>query len=154
MSALSELAKMLGVSADDADVAMRSDRGYRAALSRRSLFAAGAALAAGSVLVGGPLPLRVFHDGYTWYAAHSWADYRDMLKENLGIPPDLEDDRYDSLVEALDCSSEEVHLSRQISVCWDPVAREITDSNEHKLRASFDWWAKREGRGILFGTEY
>lgn len=154
MNALQQLAKLLGVHVDNVDDAMRSERGYRAAISRRSLFAAGAALAAGSVLVGGPLPLRVFHDGHTWYAAHSWADYRDMLKEHLGIAPEFEDDRYDSLAEALDFSSEEVNLSRQISVCWDPVAREITDSNEHKLRASFEWWAKREGRGVLFGTEY
>ena len=50
--------------------------------------------------------------------------------------------------------SEEESLRREVKVCWDPVAREITDHNAHTLRASFDFWAKREGRGILFGTEF
>ena len=66
MKALQTLAKMLGVRADLAEDAMHSESAARAALSRRSLFAAGAAMAAGTVLVGGPLPLRVFHDGCTW----------------------------------------------------------------------------------------
>ena len=43
------LAKMFGVRVDQAEDAMRSERGYHAALSRRDLFAAGGALAAGSV---------------------------------------------------------------------------------------------------------
>lgn len=51
MSALRVLARMLGCHADDADDAMRSERGYRAALSRRSFPAAGAALATGKVFV-------------------------------------------------------------------------------------------------------
>lgn len=153
MSALNALAKMLGVPARLAEDALHSERAARAVLSRRNLFAAAGALAAGSVLVGGPLPLRVFHDGYTWYAAHSWADYTDMLREHLGLKPEEQDDDYGTLAESLEDSVEEP-LSRQLNVCWDPVEREISDNSEHKLRASLDWWAKREGRGILFGTEW
>ena len=69
MSALLQLAKMFRVRPDDVDAAIRSERGYRAAITRRNLFAAGAALAAGSVLVGGPLPvlLHVYSDGYESY---------------------------------------------------------------------------------------
>jgi hypothetical protein len=148
MKALQTLAKMLGVPSHQAEDALHSESAARAVLSRRNLFAAGAAMAAGSLLVGGPLPLRVFHDDVTWYAAHSWADYAELLKESCGWDDDDED-----LTETLEASTEE-KPHKLVSVCWDPVEREITDNGEHKLRASFDWWAKREGRGILFGTEY
>ena len=53
MRALQIVAKMLGCHEDDADAAMRSERGYRAAMSRRSLLAAGAALAVGRTLFEG-----------------------------------------------------------------------------------------------------
>ncbi len=151
MSALLSFAKLLGVAPRLAEDALRSESAARAVLSRRNLFAAGAAMAAGSLLVGGPLSLKVFHDGYTWFAAHSWADYTDMQREHLGIKGD--DDAYGTLADTL-ADSSECSLSHQVNVCWDPVAREISDSNEHKLRAPLGWWAKREGRGILFGTEY
>lgn len=153
MNALTTLAKMLGIPSHQAEDALHSESAARAVLSRRNLFAAGAAMAAGSLLVGGPLPLRVFHDGNTWYAAHSWADYRDKLREDIGLPDGIDDDRYGTVAEMLEGSYEEL-LTRQVKVCWDPVEKEISDNNKHTLRASFDWWAKREGRGILFGTEY
>jgi hypothetical protein len=148
MTALATLSRMLGVAPRLAEDALHSEGAARAALSRRNLFAAGAAMATGSLLVGGPLPLLVFHDDCTWYAAHSWADYRELLKEQCGWKDDDED-----LAETLAYSTE-TRLSDVVSVCWDPAEREITDSGHHTLRASFDFWAKREGRGILFGSEY
>jgi len=45
---IQQLAKMLGLSRDDAEASMHSDRAARAVLSRRNLFAAGAALATGA----------------------------------------------------------------------------------------------------------
>lgn len=146
---LSLLAKILGVPTRLAEDALHSESAARAVLTRRCLFAAGSALAVGSVLVGGPLPLRVFHDGCTWYAAHSWADYRELLKDECGWEDDSED-----LIETIEDYSTEESLQRVVNVCWDPVAQEITDSNECGKLASFGWWAEREGRGILFGTEY
>jgi hypothetical protein len=68
MSALSTLAKMLGLADENAaDDAMRSERVYRATLSRRSLLAAAGALAAGTVMVPGselvaPHPLHDWRD--------------------------------------------------------------------------------------------
>ena len=71
MTALSTLARMLGVSPRLAEDALHSERAAKAVLSRRSLFAAGAAMAGGSAfsfpeprrdairvwLNGQPLPL-------------------------------------------------------------------------------------------------
>lgn len=51
MSALQKLAKMLGVGEHQAEDAMHSERAAKAALSRRNLFAAAGALAAGTVFV-------------------------------------------------------------------------------------------------------
>lgn len=48
MSALQKFARMLGLGDDQAEDALRSESAARAVLSRRNLFAAGAALAAGS----------------------------------------------------------------------------------------------------------
>lgn len=73
MSALTTLARMLGVAPRLAEDALHSESAARAVLSRRNLFAAGAALAAGSVLVGGPLPLRVFTGGCEWWVAPTYA---------------------------------------------------------------------------------
>lgn len=146
MQALKTLAKMLGVPARLAEDALHSESAARAVLSRRNLFAAGAAMAAGSLLVGGPLPLRVFHDGCTWYAAHSWADYGELLTEVAGFGHEDLEDAFGE--------SHEGSLRHEVNVCWDPDEQEITDSGACSKRASFDWWAKREGRGILFGTEY
>lgn len=146
MSALLQLATMLGVAPRLAEDALHSESAARAVLSRRNLFVAGAALAVGSSLTGGPLPLQVFHDGCTWYAAHSWADYRDVLADQGGIS--------EPYLEETIAESEECELGQVMNVCWDPVAQEMTDHNQHTKRASLDFWARREGRGILFGTEY
>jgi hypothetical protein len=147
---LATLAKMLGVPARLAEDALHSESAARAVLSRRNLFAASSALAVGSLLVGGPLPLRVFHDGCTWYAANSWADYRDLLADDYfgGVETDGEE-----VTELFDNSYEEP-LHRVVNVCWDPDDDSISDSSEHSRRAPFDYWANREGRGILFSTEY
>lgn len=153
MKGLATLARMLGVPSRLAEDALHSEGAARAVLSRRNLFAAGAAMAAGSLLVGGPLPLRVFHDGCTWYAAHSWADYRDLLAEQVFDLVDDDDENAAYLLDTLDESGEEP-LHRKVSVCWDPVDQVISDNSEDSLHASFDFWAKREGRGILFSTEY
>lgn len=51
MSALQKLAKMLGVGEHQVEDAMHSERAAKAALSRRNLFAAAGALAAGTVFV-------------------------------------------------------------------------------------------------------
>lgn len=137
MSALSELAKLFLVHPDDVDAAMRSERGYRAAISRRSLFAAGAALAAGSVLVGGPLPLRVFSDDVDTWVAHSWAHLQDYL-----------DDSYDPE------NVFEHRASDLIRICWDYEDGHISDdhSSVRTLRASR--WAEECGPGFLCTTEF
>ena len=49
MTALATLARMLGVRRDLAEDALHSERAAKAVLSRRNLFAAGAAMATGSV---------------------------------------------------------------------------------------------------------
>jgi hypothetical protein len=77
---LNTLAKMLGLSAEHAEASMHSERAARAVLTRRNLFAAGAALAAGSAFSFGscagfwaqnPAPLSwkdilMTFDGVTW----------------------------------------------------------------------------------------
>jgi hypothetical protein len=61
---LSALARMLGIKTDLAEDALHSERAARAVLTRRNLFAAGGALAAGSVFSFGVPPL-----GWeAWYA--------------------------------------------------------------------------------------
>jgi hypothetical protein len=56
MTALSALARMLGIRSELAEDAMRSERAARAVLSRRSLFAAAGAMAAGAAFsFGGPV---------------------------------------------------------------------------------------------------
>lgn len=61
MEALATLARMLGVHRSLAEDALHSERAAKAVLSRRSLFAAGAAMATGSVFSFGT-PAKVF----TW----------------------------------------------------------------------------------------
>jgi len=51
MSALGVIARIFGVKIDDADAVMRSEKGYQAALSRRSLLAAAGAMVTGQVWV-------------------------------------------------------------------------------------------------------
>jgi hypothetical protein len=58
VTALSALARMLGVHRSLAEDALHSERAAKAVLSRRSLFAAGAAMATGSVF-SFPVPAKV-----------------------------------------------------------------------------------------------
>lgn len=60
MSALDSLAKLIGVRRHQAEDALYSERAARAVLSRRDLFAAGGALAAGSAF-SFALPPRELH---------------------------------------------------------------------------------------------
>ncbi len=56
------LAKMLGLSPEHAEASMHSERAARAVLTRRNLFAAGAALATGSVFSFGALKVFTYED--------------------------------------------------------------------------------------------
>ena len=55
MTSLSRFARLLGLPAHQAEDALHSERAARAVLSRRSFFAAGGALAAGSAFSFGPV---------------------------------------------------------------------------------------------------
>ena len=57
MSALAKLATMLGIGAHQAEDSMHSERAARAVLTRRNLFAAGAAMASGAVFSFGAAEL-------------------------------------------------------------------------------------------------
>lgn len=148
MSALRTLASMLGVAPRLAEDALHSESAARAVLSRRNLFAAGAALAVGSALVGGPLPLRVFHDESSWYVAHSWADFRDLLMVHNDWY--LEDEDLDETLEI----SSECDPNKVMGICWDPVREELTDSSRHFKRLTMAEWAQQEGRGYLASLDY
>lgn len=69
------LAKMLGLSTEHAEASLHSERAARAVLTRRNLFAAGGALAAGSVFsFAAPDPFR-----HTW----DWATIQIKVGEKL-----------------------------------------------------------------------
>ncbi len=69
VSALSTLARMLGLSDEHAEASIHSENAARAVLTRRNLFAAGAALAAGSAFSFAPAV------EFEWPAAEpTWAD--------------------------------------------------------------------------------
>lgn len=146
MSALLQLAKLFRVHPDDVDAAMRSERGYRAALSRRSLFAAGAALAAGSVFSGGPLPilLHVYSDGFEWYTGETLGHAYGAREDYSGVTLDE------------DNSLELVPDHHPISIWTDPegaIAYPDDDGAETLVLTAAEW-ARREGRGFLCTTEY
>lgn len=146
MSALTTLAKMLGVAPRLAEDALHSESAARAVLSRRNLFAAGAALAVGSVLVGGPIPLYVFSNDYEWYVAAN-------LDEAYGHREDWngtvrEDDNE---------GSELVQLSprHHISIYVDPDGYIApVDEGDETVSLTAAEWARREGPGFLCTTEY
>lgn len=149
MSALLTLSRMLGLPARHAEHALYSERAARASLSRRGLFAAGAALAAGSVLVGGPLPLICIENSYEHWLAHSWADYRDQLQAQ-GINDEAP---WFTLSEVLADSSERP-MREILPILWDTERQEITDSSHTSLKLPLWRWAEREGRGLLCTTEF
>lgn len=80
MSALQKLARMLGVGEHQAEDAMHSERAAKAALSRRNLFAAAGALAAGTVFVSvqpvAPVwqTFRIFIKGDEFYVVDGFGD--------------------------------------------------------------------------------
>jgi hypothetical protein len=145
MSALSNLAKMLGVPAHQAEDALHSERAARAVLSRRSLFAAGAALAAGSLLVGGPLPLHVFTDDTEWYVAHNLADAYDRREGWSGTT------REDG------GELEQVPARHLINIYWEnggiPPLDECGEETPLLALRPADW-ARINGPGLLCTTEY
>jgi hypothetical protein len=146
MQSLARLAKMLGVPTRLAEDALHSERAARAVLSRRNLFAAGAAMAAGSLLVGGPLPLYLFHSGDDWIAAHSWADYRDRLQDWMSFDDgDLEH----ALSASYICKP-----TSNLTICWDPVTDEATDERGHSKTLAVAEWLRREGPGYLCSVHY
>lgn len=141
---LHHVAKVLGCRLDEVDDALRRET----TLSRRNLFMGGAALAAGSLLVGGPLPLYVFTDDSEWYVAPNLAEALEQMQGHWGCVTG----RY----------SDEPNLYQE-----SPRARMSIWTNEDGSIASFDdeaegatalqltmaEWARRNGPGFLCTTE-
>lgn len=147
MSALLRFAKLLGVQPHQAEDALHSESAARAVLSRRNLFAAGAALAAGSVLVGGPLPLHVFTDGCEWYVAHNLDDAYEHREAWNGLT--REEDF---------CELEQLAPRSPISIYIDDkgAIESLDDIGETTttLTMTAAAWARREGLGFLCTTEH
>jgi hypothetical protein len=143
MSALFRFAQLLGVQPHQAEDALHSERAARAVLSRRSLFAAGAALAAGSVLVGGPIPLYLFTDGTDTFVAPNLPEAREMheryLRDHLGYDADIRLRHDDSL--------EQLPSMRTIRIWSD-------DSFDNVRALTAGEWARQQGPGFLCTTEY
>lgn len=75
LATLRDFARMLRVPATDADEALRSERAARTVLSRRNLFAAAGAMAAGSVFSFAPSPPVlgwVYLNGAPWVPILDW----------------------------------------------------------------------------------
>jgi hypothetical protein len=146
VKALTVLANMLGVPSRLAEDALHSESAARAVLSRRNLFAAGAALAAGSVLVGGPLPLHLFYSGDDWIAAHSWADYRDRLQDWMSYD--------DEALEETFAGSSIFPPHSNLTICWDPETDEATDERGFSKTLTVADWLRREGPGYLCSEHF
>jgi hypothetical protein len=146
VKALQTLAKMLGVPTRLAEDALHSESAARAVLSRRNLFAAAGALAVGSVLVGGPIPLYVFSNDHEWFVAANLDEAYGHREDWSGLT--REDDNE---------GSELVQLSPRhyISIYVDEDS-EIApvDEGEHTISLTAAAWALREGPGFLCTTEY
>jgi hypothetical protein len=144
MKALHTLAKMLGVPTRLAEDALHSESAARAVLSRRNLFAAGAAMAAGSLLVGGPLPLYLFSDGVETYVAPNLADANQMRLD------------YRALVIGDPYDDDEIEELDPLDQRGNPRSFAIWDDDEGVRLGPFTpaEWARREGPGFLCTTEY
>lgn len=138
MKALTTLAKMLGVPARLAEDALHSESAARAVLSRRNLFAAGAALAAGSVFVGGPLPLHVFTDDCEWWVAPNLAEAYAIREHHQGTT--IEDGE---LEQEPDHKRMRIVTEAESGHGWTPLGFYTLAE-----------WATREGPGFLCTTEY
>jgi hypothetical protein len=143
VSGLAALAKMLGVPARLAEDALHSESAARAVLSRRSLFAASSALAVGSLLVGGPLPLYLFSDGVDTFVASNLADANEFRIEYQDLViGDAYDDELAELYPLVQRAS-----SRAFNIYDDDEGRSIGPFTAAE-------WARREGPGFLCTTEY
>lgn len=142
---LQTFAKMLGLPTRLAEDALHSESSARAVLTRRSLFAAGAALAAGSVLVGGPLPLYLFTDGTDTFAACNLPEALAMRREYYVDTIGYNDDELLDLESGADL----VQMSERRSFT-------IYDDDDGVTRGPFlaSEWARSEGPGFLCTTEY
>lgn len=138
MSGLLTLARLLGVPTRLAEDALHSERAARAVLSRRNLFAAGAAMAAGSVLVGGPLPLHVFTDDYEWWVAPNLAEAYALRELHQGTT--IEDGE---LEQEPDHKRMRIMTDDSPDGSWTPLGFYTLSE-----------WAKQEGPGFLGSTEY
>ncbi len=146
MTYLQKFASLLGVPPRLAEDCLYSESAARAVLSRRNLFAAGAALAVGSVLVGGPVPLYVFSNDYEWYVAAN-------LDEAYGHREDWNGTVRDDNNEG----SELVQLPARhhISIYVDPDGYIApVDEGDETVSMTAAAWALREGPGFLCTTEY
>lgn len=146
MSALQALAQMLGVPSRLAEDAMHSESAARAVLSRRNLFAASAAMAAGSLLVGGPLPLYVFTDDSEWYVAANLADAYDMREGRDGTTRE----------DGSELEQVPNHHYVSIYVDEDGGIAPLDECGEETPTVSLVSieWARRHGPGFLCTTEY
>ena len=150
--ALSHFAALLGLPAHQAEDALYSERAARAVLSRRHLFAAGAALATGLVLVGGPLPLYVFTDDAEWYVARSLADAYELRGSLYGL---FGTTYNSSPLPHEDYPLEELPSCSRMGI-WSDAAGRVTEKSEDGssvITRTMDDWCRRNGRGFLCTTE-
>lgn len=146
MTALAAFAKLLGLPTRLAEDALHSERAAFAVLSRRNLFAAGTAMAAGSLLVGGPLSLYCFYDGTTHWIAHSYADALDVIEEHEG-PDSIDDIREFGLYE--------VPLRSKLSIMFDEAEDCIDDGSYGASRVmTVADWIRHQGHGMLCTENY
>lgn len=138
MNGLATLAKMLGVPSRLAEDALHSESAARAVLSRRNLFAAGAALAVGSTLVGGPLPLHVFTDDYEWWVAPNLAEAYAIREQHQGTTIDDGE-----LEQEPDHKRMKIVTEAESGHGWTPLGFYTLAE-----------WARQEGPGFLCTTEY
>ncbi len=149
MKHLQQLAKLFGVKLDAVEDAMRSERGYRAALSRRSLFAVGAALAVGSVMRGGPIPLHVFSDGSDWVIGANLDEAYGYLESHSGMTrADYEHYGADDLEQLSG------HARMGILSFSDGSIAGHDDDYDFTAVRSMDEWIRRNGPGFLCTVEH
>ncbi len=142
MNMMLHVAKALGCRLDEVDDALRRET----TLSRRNLFLGGAALAAGTLLVGGPLPLYVFTNDYEWYVARNLDEAYGLREDWNGTQRD-DDDESGYLVQLSPRSRISIYIDGTGGIA--PV-----DEGIHTLALTAAAWALREGPGFLCTTEY
>lgn len=143
MQALHTFAALLGLPRHLAEDALYSERAARALLSRRGLFIGTAALACGSVLAGGPLPLHVYSDGSEWYIGHNLDD---AYETRGGGDPWMDPEDY---------PLEELKDTERLRIWCNPEGQpdEIQGDGCSVLERTMADWCRRQGRGFLATTE-